>query len=72
MVAAARALRVLHLAQQRVLLIEDARRGLADIAAGRTQDADAGIAAMQSRRSSAQPAGTKGKVKTSATARKRD
>jgi len=28
-------------------LIDDARRGLADIAAGRTQQADAGIAAPQ-------------------------
>lgn len=49
-----------------LLLIDDARRGLADIAAGRTQDADAGIAALQARR-----AGTKGKVKASGTARKR-
>ena len=55
-----------------LLLIDDARRGLADIAAGRTQDADAGIAALQARRAGTAPAGTKGKVKTSATARKRD
>ena len=33
-----------------LLLIEDARRGLADVAAGRTQDADAAIAALQERR----------------------
>lgn len=32
-----------------LLPIDDARRGLADIAAGRTQDADAGIAALQAR-----------------------
>ena len=57
-----------------LLLIDDARRGLADIASGRTQDADAGIAALQALRSGsagAPPAGTKGKVKTRATARKR-
>ena len=54
-----------------LLLIDDARRGLADIAAGRTQDADAGIAALQSRRDGALPAGTKGKVKASGTACKR-
>jgi PHD/YefM family antitoxin component YafN of YafNO toxin-antitoxin module len=34
-----------------LLLIEDARRGLADIAAGRTQDADQAIAQLQQRRS---------------------
>jgi prevent-host-death family protein len=33
-----------------LLLIDDARRGLADIAAGRTQDADMAIAALQKRR----------------------
>jgi prevent-host-death family protein len=54
-----------------LLLIDDARRGLADIAAERTQDADAGIAALQARRAGAPPAGTKGKVKASGTARKR-
>lgn len=52
-----------------LLLIDDARRGLADIAAGRTQDADAGIAALQARRAGAAPAGTKGKVKASGAAR---
>lgn len=36
-----------------LLLIEDARRGLAEVAAGRTQDADAAIAALQERRASA-------------------
>ncbi|MCA3238893.1 MAG: type II toxin-antitoxin system Phd/YefM family antitoxin [Curvibacter sp.] len=33
-----------------LLLLEDAQRGLADIAAGRTQDADATIATRQQRR----------------------
>jgi prevent-host-death family protein len=33
-----------------LLLIDDARRGLADVAAGRTQEADAAIAALQKRR----------------------
>jgi prevent-host-death family protein len=33
-----------------LLLIDDARRGLEDIAAGRTQDADAALAALQQRR----------------------
>ena len=54
-----------------LLLIDDARRGLADIAAGRTQDADAAIAALQAQRAGASTAGTKGKVKTSGAARKR-
>ena len=36
-----------------LLLIEDARRGLADVAAGRTQEADAAIAALQERRAAA-------------------
>jgi prevent-host-death family protein len=33
-----------------LLLLEDARRGLEDIVAGRTQDADAAIAALQQRK----------------------
>ena len=33
-----------------LLLLEDVKRGLADIAAGRTQDADAAIARLQQRR----------------------
>ena len=33
-----------------LLLIEDAKRGLADIAAGRTQDADKALAEIQKRR----------------------
>ena len=36
-----------------LLLIDDARRGLADAAAGRTQEADAAIAALQRRRAAA-------------------
>ena len=47
-----------------LLLIDDARRGLADIAAGRAQDADAAIAQLQQRR--ARPA-----AKVVAAARKR-
>ena len=39
-----------------LLLIDDARRGLADIAAGRTQEADAAIAALQARRAGASQA----------------
>ena len=54
-----------------LLLIDDARRGLADIAAGRTQDADPGIAALQARRAGAQTTSVKGTVKTGGTARKR-
>jgi predicted transcriptional regulator len=34
-----------------LLLIDDAKRGLADIAAGRTYEADAAIAQLQQRRS---------------------
>jgi prevent-host-death family protein len=34
-----------------LLLIDDAKRGLADITAGRTHEADAAIAALQQRRS---------------------
>ncbi|HMN47450.1 MAG TPA: type II toxin-antitoxin system Phd/YefM family antitoxin [Povalibacter sp.] len=52
-----------------LLLIDDARRGLADTAAGRTEDADAGIAALQARRFGVPPSATKGKA--SGTARKR-
>lgn len=36
-----------------LLLIDDAKRGLADIAAGRTYEADAAIARLQQRRSRA-------------------
>jgi prevent-host-death family protein len=54
-----------------LLLIDDARRGLADIAAGRTQDADAGIAALQTRRAGMPRTRTTGKVEASGIARKR-
>ncbi len=47
-----------------LLLIDDARRGLEDIAAGRTQDADAAIARLQKRRA--------GKVPPTHAVRKRD
>ena len=36
-----------------LLLIDDARRGLADVAAGRTQEADVAIAGLQKRRAAA-------------------
>ncbi|RPH65971.1 MAG: type II toxin-antitoxin system Phd/YefM family antitoxin [Burkholderiales bacterium] len=36
-----------------LLLIDDARRGLADVVAGRTQEADTAIAALQKRRAAA-------------------
>ena len=36
-----------------LLLIDDARRGLEDVVAGRTQEADAAIAALQKRRATA-------------------
>lgn len=39
-----------------LLLIDDARRGLEDIVARRTQDADQALATLQKRRASAQPA----------------
>jgi prevent-host-death family protein len=54
-----------------LLLIDDARRGLADIAAGRTQDADAAIAALQARRGRARAPVTEGKVTTRRIPRKR-
>jgi prevent-host-death family protein len=54
-----------------LLLIDDARLGLADIAAGRTQDAEAAIAALQAQRAGAPTAGAKGNVKASGAARRR-
>jgi antitoxin (DNA-binding transcriptional repressor) of toxin-antitoxin stability system len=54
-----------------LLLIDDARHGLADIAAGRPQVADAAIASLRARRAGAPTAGTKGKVNASGAARKR-
>lgn len=43
-----------------LLLIDDARRGLEDIRAGRTQNADAALAARQSKRVTAARKGTRG------------
>ena len=54
-----------------LLLIDDARRGLADIAAGRTQDADTALSALQARRAGAQSAGSQGKLKATGAVRKR-
>ena len=54
-----------------LLLIDDARKGLADIAAGRTLDADAAIAGLQARRVKPQTVGMKGKVKAGGATRKR-
>jgi prevent-host-death family protein len=54
-----------------LLLIDDARRGLEDIAAGRTQDADAGIARLQQRRARDAGSAVKGTVKAAPAARKR-
>lgn len=39
-----------------LLLIDDARRGLEDIVAGRTQDADQALATLQKRRAATSPA----------------
>ena len=46
-----------------LLLLEDVRRGLADIAAGRTEDADKAIARLQQRRKPAVTTGPKKGVK---------
>ncbi len=54
-----------------LLLIEDARRGLEDIAAGRTQDVDAAIAMLQKRRARRADAADKFNVKSDPAARKR-
>jgi len=43
-----------------LLLIDDARRGLDDITAGRTFEADAAIARLQQRRADAERAGAQG------------
>jgi len=52
-----------------LLLIDDARRGLADIAAGRTQGAGAAIAGLQARRANASSDGTKRKSKSAGATR---
>ena len=54
-----------------LLLIDDARRGLEDIAAGRTHDADAAIAQLQKRRARPGDAARKSSVKAAPGARKR-
>jgi prevent-host-death family protein len=54
-----------------LLLIDDVRRALADIAAGRTQDADAAISQLQRRRARGAAAGGASDVKGSPGARKR-
>jgi hypothetical protein len=51
--------------------IDDARRRLADIAAGRTQDAAAAIAGLQACRANTRPAGNRSTVKAAGPARKR-
>ncbi len=45
-----------------LLLIADAQRGLADIAAGRTHEADAALAELQQRRAVATAAGARRRV----------
>lgn len=52
-----------------LLLSDDARKGLADVTAGRTQDADAGIEQLQARRANARArAGTAMPGRTDTTA----
>ena len=48
-----------------LLLIDDARRALEDIAAGRTEDADAAIARLQQRRTRTTAAAAAGRTKAS-------
>ena len=54
-----------------LLLIDDAQRGLADIMAGRTQEADAAIAGLQRRRSGATPQGIRRGAAARSAAKKR-
>jgi prevent-host-death family protein len=54
-----------------LLLVDDARRGLEDITAGRTQDADAAIAQLQQRRARGPASTGKGGVKGKPATRKR-
>ena len=54
-----------------LLLIDDARRGLDDIAAGRTRNADDAIALLQKRRARTGTVAGMGSVKTTPAARKR-
>ena len=50
-----------------LLLIDDAKRGLVDIAAGRTQEAEAAIAQLQQRRSGAAAKGARRRTASEAT-----
>ena len=50
-----------------LLLIDDAKRGLADITAGRTQEADAAIAQLQQRRAGATAKVVRRRTATAAT-----
>ncbi|WP_288254619.1 type II toxin-antitoxin system Phd/YefM family antitoxin [uncultured Hydrogenophaga sp.] len=54
-----------------LLLIEDARRGLADIEAERTHDADAAIAKLQKRRSASAGTGARRPVAATKAVKKR-
>jgi len=54
-----------------LLLIDDARRGLADIDAGRTYGADAAIAQLQKRRTASATGKAAKTAKTAKTAKKR-
>jgi len=54
-----------------LLLLDDAKRGLADVAAGRTYEADAAIAQLQRRRSGAKTAGARRQVTAGKAAKKR-
>ncbi len=50
-----------------LLLIDDAKRGLTDITAGQTQEADAAIAQLQQRRSDAAAKGARRRTASAAT-----
>ncbi|GAA4343411.1 hypothetical protein GCM10023165_25840 [Variovorax defluvii] len=54
-----------------LLLIEDAKRGLADIAAGRTYEADAAIAQLQQRRKGSTAKAAPRRASTATVVRKR-
>jgi prevent-host-death family protein len=54
-----------------LLLLDDVRRALADIAGGHTREADAAIAQLQARRRQGVAATSKSDVKSAGTARKR-
>ena len=54
-----------------LLLIDDVKRGLADITAGRTHEADAAIAQLQQRRSSATTASARRQPAAGRAAKKR-